>query len=366
MEQHPSIDSSHPELVTEFARSQNVPSAHTDMEDISSRYGSSIFFRRWAATIIDTLTLASLLIGSYFIVIHRSGRGPIFTILALFGLFIAYFLYYLLVEGLTGYTLGKFVLRIQVVNAKGQRPGFVKSFLRTLVRMIEVNPLLLGGLPAGLCVLLTRRKQRLGDMLADTYVVKARDLPIRGKTKNRVLALVFPVFFVFSVVTLVWGIDSYGKDRERRMVFISQDHQVQISAPFGWHTEKYLIDEKDDIAISNRIQEKYVAVYSDVKASWDADVTLEDYKKHIMDSLGDSIILQPPYELVISGYPAYLFEYEEVIDGVELGYIFGLIETPTKFYKIHAWTYKSRFNRVREEFLDIISSFRAVDTSTVV
>jgi uncharacterized RDD family membrane protein YckC len=44
------------------------------------------------------------------------------------------------------------------------------------LRLIEVNPFLVGGLPAGLVLLLTRRRQRLGDLLAGTYVVRLRDL----------------------------------------------------------------------------------------------------------------------------------------------------------------------------------------------
>jgi uncharacterized RDD family membrane protein YckC len=37
--------------------------------------------------------------------------------------------------------------------------------------ILEVNPLLLGGLPAGLVIISTKRKQRIGDLLAGTLVV---------------------------------------------------------------------------------------------------------------------------------------------------------------------------------------------------
>jgi uncharacterized RDD family membrane protein YckC len=39
------------------------------------------------------------------------------------------------------------------------------------LRIIEVNPLLFGGIPAGIAVILSRRKQRIGDLLAGTVVV---------------------------------------------------------------------------------------------------------------------------------------------------------------------------------------------------
>jgi uncharacterized RDD family membrane protein YckC len=47
--------------------------------------------------------------------------------------------------------------------------------VRTLFRLIEVNPILVGGIPAGIAVLMSAHKQRLGDMVASTYVLRDRD-----------------------------------------------------------------------------------------------------------------------------------------------------------------------------------------------
>ena len=41
------------------------------------------------------------------------------------------------------------------------------------MRLLEVNPLLFGGLPAGIAILTSERKQRIGDMLAGTVVVSS-------------------------------------------------------------------------------------------------------------------------------------------------------------------------------------------------
>jgi uncharacterized RDD family membrane protein YckC len=46
--------------------------------------------------------------------------------------------------------------------------------VRTLLRLLEANPLLFGGLPAGVAILLSGRNQRLGDLAAGTMVVSAR------------------------------------------------------------------------------------------------------------------------------------------------------------------------------------------------
>jgi uncharacterized RDD family membrane protein YckC len=45
-----------------------------------------------------------------------------------------------------------------------------------VARLIEVNPLLMGGVPAGIAVAVSAKRQRIGDMIANTYVVRARTL----------------------------------------------------------------------------------------------------------------------------------------------------------------------------------------------
>jgi uncharacterized RDD family membrane protein YckC len=47
--------------------------------------------------------------------------------------------------------------------------------VRTLARLVEVNPLLLGALPAGIAILSSSRRQRIGDWLANTVVVRRDD-----------------------------------------------------------------------------------------------------------------------------------------------------------------------------------------------
>jgi uncharacterized RDD family membrane protein YckC len=152
-------------------------------EDIVTGYSNdSILFKRWAATWIDfiVLTLVVLLSGVFFALslgwlLH--GYTIIFPVLC--GL-----LYFPLMEGLLGFTVGKLAAKIRVVNKDCQPPGVLKASLRTLTRLIEVNPLLAGGLPAAICVICTKKKQRLGDMLAQTYVVLAQDVATVPRITN--------------------------------------------------------------------------------------------------------------------------------------------------------------------------------------
>ena len=130
----------------------------------------AILLRRWAGAWIDFIVLAGLFVASGFLM----PRETLLVSLAL-SLLVA-IAYFVIGEGVWGRSLGKLLTGTVVVDAEGNPPGLARALIRTLLRLIEVNPFLLGGVPAGLIVWLTRAHQRLGDLLAGTYVVPRRGL----------------------------------------------------------------------------------------------------------------------------------------------------------------------------------------------
>jgi uncharacterized RDD family membrane protein YckC len=74
-----------------------------------------------------------------------------------------------------GRSLGKLASGNIVVNESGRIPRLGQTVVRTVLRLLEVNPFFVGGMPAGIVALMSRSKQRLGDMLASTYVIKMAD-----------------------------------------------------------------------------------------------------------------------------------------------------------------------------------------------
>ncbi len=86
---------------------------------------------------------------------------------------VSYWLYFFLLEGLFGRTIGKLLMGLVVIQFNGQRCTWWQAFVRTLLRPLEVNPVLLGALPAAICVVFSKNRQRIGDKLAGTVVVKA-------------------------------------------------------------------------------------------------------------------------------------------------------------------------------------------------
>jgi uncharacterized RDD family membrane protein YckC len=80
------------------------------------------------------------------------------------------FAYFLLMEGFTGQTIGKKALGIKVVRLDGQEPAIGDYALRTLFHLVDV--LLTSGLLAIILVAMSAKRQRVGDMAANTSVVK--------------------------------------------------------------------------------------------------------------------------------------------------------------------------------------------------
>jgi uncharacterized RDD family membrane protein YckC len=77
--------------------------------------------------------------------------------------------YYVLMEGYLGQPIGKMVLGIKVVReGSGEVPGLKAATIRTLFRLVDG---LASYAVALVAVLVTPKRQRLGDMAAHTFVV---------------------------------------------------------------------------------------------------------------------------------------------------------------------------------------------------
>jgi uncharacterized RDD family membrane protein YckC len=98
--------------------------------------------RRVVATIIDGILFGvfSNIFASVFGV-KRASSGFDLTTLSARGsvwLLVTVVLYYVLLEGLVGRTIGKMITGIRVIDAEtGGRPGVVSAVVRTLLRLVD-------------------------------------------------------------------------------------------------------------------------------------------------------------------------------------------------------------------------------------
>jgi uncharacterized RDD family membrane protein YckC len=127
---------------------------------------------RFAAWLVDWVCIAGLAmlinLALLLLALISADLGRAMTILSYFVISIGY--------GITlewfwrGQTLGKRMLRLRVVDANGLRLHFSQVVIRNLLRAVDMLPALY--LVGGVATVVTKRAQRLGDLAANTIVVR--------------------------------------------------------------------------------------------------------------------------------------------------------------------------------------------------
>ncbi len=118
------------------------------------------------------------------------GKSAIITI----GLTIIFgFLYYWILEGLLGATLGKAMIGIKIIKRDGTKCDFKSSLIRNLLRIIDIIGVYLVGF---FIALFSKFRQRLGDHLANTVVIEMKI----GKN----LRALFVILWVAAIGGGIW------------------------------------------------------------------------------------------------------------------------------------------------------------------
>ncbi|MFC2005558.1 RDD family protein [Chloroflexota bacterium] len=81
------------------------------------------------------------------------------------------FVYLILMEGYVGWTVGKKIMGMRVVDGTGSKIGLSKSIIRNLLRLIDGLPAL--NILGVILIARSPRGQRFGDRIAKTYVTKS-------------------------------------------------------------------------------------------------------------------------------------------------------------------------------------------------
>ena len=135
---------------------------------------------RFVAQLVDVIIL-----GFVFWLLGFTGAGtitidaataqvtisPLFGLLMLIDVIIA-FLYFTVLEGWNGQTVGKMVVKIKVVRKEDNSSiSYGEAAIRTILRIIDLIPFIAPYLLAAVLIWSSEGKQRLGDRVAHTVVV---------------------------------------------------------------------------------------------------------------------------------------------------------------------------------------------------
>jgi uncharacterized RDD family membrane protein YckC len=129
------------------------------------------FFRRFAAFAIDWLTLSIIADIVRFAYRFGSGTDPwmIHLDIAMGLSLVLFLLYFTLLTGEGGQTLGKMLLGVRVQGMDGSPVGYGRSFIRTLGYIVSI---FFGSFLGFLWALWDRNNQTWHDKIAGTRVVK--------------------------------------------------------------------------------------------------------------------------------------------------------------------------------------------------
>jgi uncharacterized RDD family membrane protein YckC len=141
------------------------------------RYDLAGAGNRGFAAVVDFAAASLIAIGVVVTYLTLAGALGSATLFMLVGFVILFALtviwaYFIVLEWIwNGQTIGKRLFGLRVIGDDGAPAGFLAIFIRNLIRVVDFLPALYGfGL---LAIVLSPRSQRLGDIAAGTYVVRA-------------------------------------------------------------------------------------------------------------------------------------------------------------------------------------------------
>jgi len=152
---------------------------------------------RLIAVILDSVLLAALLlVAASAVWWHRLIIPPIAV--AIGGTFAVIFLYYWLLEGAFGATLGKAIIGVRVGGVAGTTHGFGAAATRNAFRLVDGLPLYI---PGFFVAVFSRSRRRLGDYVANAVVLD-QPLSVGRRAAVTLLWLAFIGASIWGAVVL--------------------------------------------------------------------------------------------------------------------------------------------------------------------
>jgi uncharacterized RDD family membrane protein YckC len=222
------------------------------------------FWWRALAVVLDSLVLSlvSFGINAVFGVTHVTSGSPIpladgsiamFTSSTDVGwgwLLLVVLVYYIGLEALFGATAGKWLVNLRVTDLEGRRAGLGAIVARNVMRLVDGLPF--GFLVGGAVALSSPRRQRLGDRLAHTLVVRREALaaplltPAQLRRRVALAGGVVVACLAFSGAFFYYGrspLVVQGMMNTRQMMFQNGVSSYSLSAPvWGPGTVSYQIE----------------------------------------------------------------------------------------------------------------------------
>ena len=130
---------------------------------------------RVGARLIDSgIFLVTFFIFMMFVSLTGFINSSKITVIVLVAIYGAGYVFYDLISEIfwNGQSIGKRLLKIKVISLDGAQPSIGQYFMRWIFRIVDFS--LTGSLCGLICVAVSEKKQRVGDMVAGTTLIKTQ------------------------------------------------------------------------------------------------------------------------------------------------------------------------------------------------
>ncbi|GAB4473534.1 MAG: hypothetical protein OHK0037_34030 [Elainellaceae cyanobacterium] len=141
---------------------------------------------------------------------------------------------------------------------------------------------------------------------------------------------------------------------------ISEDGQTAITLPDGWVRDDELND-RAQLEASNRAQQMYLIVLTQPKAEFQnmqREAYAEVTRGYLTRRLEKSEVSGPTPVAQVGGNPAIQYQVRGSLNNIDVLYLHTVVETPTRFAQILAWTPPADFEKNQPTLQQVIQSFQ--------
>ena len=126
--------------------------------------------QRAVALIIDQILIGVALVVLIFAGVLSTSMSAGAVIVIMGVQWVLWLVYFTILEGSSGQTIGKRFMNIRVISADGSDLSYAQAMVRSLLRIVDSLPTLY--ILGIILVIVTRERQRLGDMVAGSVVIR--------------------------------------------------------------------------------------------------------------------------------------------------------------------------------------------------
>ncbi len=201
-----------------------------------------------------------------------------------------------------------------------------------------------------------------------TSYIGARTVFVLSKWKARVWLIILPAIYylllmgVFGFLLAKVNTTQYKSTEvvPGHRVITSVDNLFTVKLPASWTILKNLNDEAT-IEIGNLEEDVYCIAFSERKADFEPDVSIDDFYESVLSGTSDAV--QKANIKRLPPLSSFKLDHRRArVDGEleynEITYIIQIVETKDYFYQMVSYTPKANAEKLLPLFDEITNSFR--------